>query len=30
VIELRSRTDALAGLQKKMQEWIKNGCRLAD
>lgn len=28
VIELRSRTDALAGLQKKMQEWTKNGCRL--
>jgi len=29
VIELRSRTDSLPGLQKKMQEWIKNGCRLA-
>lgn len=28
VIELRSRTDSLAGLQKKMLEWIKNGCRL--
>jgi Uma2 family endonuclease len=28
VIELRSRTDSLAGLQKKMQEWTKNGCRL--
>jgi Uma2 family endonuclease len=28
VIELRSRTDSLASLQKKMQESIKNGCRL--
>lgn len=29
VIELRSRTDSLTGLQKKMQEWMENGCRLA-
>ena len=28
IIELRSRTDSLAGLQKKMLEWTKNGCRL--
>ena len=28
VIELRSRTDSLAGLGKKMQEWMENGCRL--
>lgn len=28
VIELRSRTDSLASLQKKMQEWTKNGCQL--
>lgn len=29
VIEVRSRTDALATLQAKMQEWIDNGVRLA-
>ncbi|QHT68662.1 Uma2 family endonuclease [Rhodocytophaga rosea] len=29
VIELRSKTDSLKILQKKMQEWIENGCRLA-
>jgi Uma2 family endonuclease len=29
VIELRSKTDSLKTLQKKMQEWIDNGCRLA-
>ena len=29
VIEVRSRSDHLKELQTKMQEWIKNGCRLA-
>jgi Uma2 family endonuclease len=29
VIELRSKTDSLKILQKKMQEWTDNGCRLA-
>lgn len=29
VIELRSKTDSLKTLQKKMQEWIDNGCYLA-
>jgi Uma2 family endonuclease len=28
VIELRSRTDSMPNLQKKMQEWMENGCRL--
>lgn len=28
VIELRSKTDCLAPLQKKMQEWIANGAQL--
>jgi Uma2 family endonuclease len=29
VIELKSKTDSLKTLQKKMQEWVENGCRLA-
>ncbi|TAE30978.1 MAG: Uma2 family endonuclease [Candidatus Kapaibacterium sp.] len=29
VIELMSQSDHLPNLQAKMQEWIKNGCRLA-
>lgn len=29
VIELRSESDQLTNAQKKMQEWIENGCRLA-
>jgi Uma2 family endonuclease len=29
VIELKSKTDSLKTLQKKMQEWLENGCRLA-
>lgn len=28
VVELRSPSDRLADLQKKMQEWMDNGCRL--
>jgi len=28
VIELRSPSDRLADVQKKMQEWMENGCRL--
>jgi len=29
VIELRSKSDSLMVLKDKMQQWIKNGCRLA-
>lgn len=29
VIELKSETDNLGTLKKKMREWIQNGCRLA-
>jgi len=29
VIELRSKSDYLKGLQDKMKEWMDNGCRLA-
>lgn len=29
VIEVRSLSDSLAELHRKMQEWINNGCRLA-
>lgn len=29
VIELKSETDSMATLKKKMREWIQNGCRLA-
>jgi Uma2 family endonuclease len=29
VIELKSESDQLPGVQKKMQEWLDNGCRLA-
>jgi Uma2 family endonuclease len=29
VIELKSKTDSLKTLKKKMEEWLENGCRLA-
>ena len=29
VIELKSESDQLPNVQKKMQEWVDNGCRLA-
>ncbi|MGB0524792.1 MAG: Uma2 family endonuclease, partial [Flammeovirgaceae bacterium] len=29
VIELKSYTDSISSLQKKMLEWIDNGCQLA-
>ena len=29
VIEVRSHSDSLKALQKKMTEWVNNGCRLA-
>ena len=29
VIELKSESDQLPGVQKKMREWLENGCRLA-
>ena len=29
LVEIRSPSDRLGVLQRKMQEWIKNGCRLA-
>ncbi len=28
VIELKSKTDSIKSLKKKMEEWVENGCRL--